>query len=90
LANEGVTLPDQPEGTVQVYWPEPFESGQLPPFVAAKVHAGKRVAPTLTVPLSVRSSERRPAHRRRRRQHGVGAAALVTRRMTWPFRSHTR
>jgi len=52
---EGVTLPDHPDGTEQLYWPEVSEVVQVTPLVPAKATPKSAEPPRVTVPLTVRS-----------------------------------
>ena len=51
-AREGVTVPDQPWGTLQLYCPEALDEVQLAPLVAASVTSESAEPPELTVPLN--------------------------------------
>ncbi|MBK7262641.1 MAG: hypothetical protein IPI03_12570 [Rubrivivax sp.] len=50
--SDGVTEPDQPEGTVQLYWPAALLGVQLAPLVAARLTLPMAVPLSVTVPLS--------------------------------------
>ncbi len=51
--NEGVTVPDQPCSTVQLYWPEELEVVQVPPLVAVKFTPANTAPLAVVVPLTV-------------------------------------